>query len=195
MYESGELGGEDVNDTQEVFEDILNRTLTREYLDVLKVTLVGGTLTERDNNSNNDAMDHDDHSMDAPPHGITRASQSAMTAEVISELGAKLLRHHLTSTPLVLTILSGVYWNDSTVSLKAVLLTGPIVRFLSGEQLITPSLASNIIIAVLQGLQSHGQHDSNQVTFWAASMDHNASINNFDFHSLVHTHYARCTSL
>lgn len=170
LYESGELG-EDVNDTQEVFEDILNRTLTREYLDVLKVTLVGGTLTDRDNNSNNDAMDHDDHSMDAPAHGITRASQSAMTAEVISELGAKLLRHHLTSTPLVLTILSGVYWNDSTVSLKAVLLTGPIVRFLAGEQLITPSLASNIMTAVLQGLQSHGQHDSNQVKVFDRCID------------------------
>lgn len=164
LYESGELG-EDVNDTQEVFEDILNRTLTREYLDVLKVALVGGTLTERDTTSTNDAMDHDDHSMDAPSHGITRASQSAMTAEVISELGAKLLRYPMTSTPLLLTILSGVYWNDSTVSLKSVLLTGPIVRFLAGEQLLTPSLASNIMIAVLQGLQSHGQHDSNQVTF------------------------------
>lgn len=162
LYESGELG-EDVSDTQEVFEDILNRTLTREYLDVLKVALVGGTLTERDTNSNNDAMDHDDHSMDAPAHGITRASQSAMAAEVISELGGKLLRYHLTSTPLVLTILSGVYWNDSTVSLKAVLLTGPIVRFLASEELLTPTLASNIMIAVLQGLQSHGQHDSNQV--------------------------------
>lgn len=168
LYESGELG-EDVNDTQEVFEDILNRTLTREYLDVLKVTLVGGTLTERDNNANNDAMDHDDHSSDAPSHGITRASQSAMTAEVISELGAKLLRYDLTSTPLVHTILSGVSWNDSTVSLKAVLLTGPIVRFLASEQLITPSMASDIMCSVLQGLQSHGQHDSNQVGFHHSS--------------------------
>lgn len=172
LYESGELG-EDVNDTQEVFEDMLNRTLTREYLDVMKVALVGGSIL--DNNSGNggggvgsgtsdSAMDHDDHSMDGSPHGTTRASQSAMTAEVISELGNKLLRNHLTCTPLVLTVLSAIHWNDSNSSLKAVLLTGPIVRFLAAEQLLNESIASNILIAVLQGLQNHGQHDANQTT-------------------------------
>lgn len=104
LYESGELG-EDVNDTQEVFEDMLNRTLTREYLDVLKVALVGGTINDRDNGGTTDTMDHDDHSMDGSAHGVTRASQAAMTAEVISELGAKLLRNPVTCTPTVLTIL------------------------------------------------------------------------------------------
>lgn len=107
LYESGELG-DDVNDTQEVFEDMLNRTLTREYLDVMKVALVGGALTENGASVSTDAngMDtHDDLSMDSAPHGITRASQSAMAAEVISELGAKLLRCPQTCTPMVLTIL------------------------------------------------------------------------------------------
>lgn len=108
LYESGELG-EDINDTQEVFEDMLNRTLTREYLDVMKVALVGGGLTETGVGSNGptdaNGMDHDDRSSDSPPHGITRASQSAMAVEVISELGAKLLRCPQTCTPMVLAIL------------------------------------------------------------------------------------------
>lgn len=107
LYESGELG-DDVNDTQEVFEDMLNRTLTREYLDVMKVALVGGGLTENGvGTGSNDAngMDHDDRSSDSPPHGITRASQSAMAVEVISELGGKLLRCPHTCTPMVLAIL------------------------------------------------------------------------------------------
>lgn len=47
-------------------------------------------------------------------------------------------------------------------SLKATQLTAPVVRFLSTEQLLTPGLASNIIIAILQALQLHGQHDCNQ---------------------------------
>lgn len=38
----------------------------------------------------------------------------------------------------------------------------PVVRFLAVEQLLTPSLASNIVIAILQSLQLHGQHDANQ---------------------------------
>lgn len=111
LYASGELG-DDVNDTQEVFEDMLNRTLTREYLDVMKVALVGGGLTENGVGSgvgstaaDANGMEHDDRSMDSPPHGVTRASQSAMAVEVISELGAKLLRCAHTCTPMVLAIL------------------------------------------------------------------------------------------
>jgi hypothetical protein len=37
LYESGKFEEEGANDTQEVIEDMLNRNLTREYLDVLKV--------------------------------------------------------------------------------------------------------------------------------------------------------------
>lgn len=114
LYESGELG-DDVNDTQEVFEDMLNRTLTREYLDVIKVALVGGALTDAPSTgmvgatsaTDMNGMEHDDHSLDSP-HNITRASQSAMAAEVISELGGKLLRCPQTCTPLVLTVLRWV---------------------------------------------------------------------------------------
>lgn len=110
LYESGELG-EDINDTQEVVEDMLNRTLTREYLDVLKVALVGGTITiplvDRDNSAGSaidNIMDQDDHSMDmtAP---TSRAHQTALAAEVISDLGAKLLRNPGTCDSICFTIL------------------------------------------------------------------------------------------
>lgn len=59
---------------------------------------------------------------------------------------------------------SAVSWNDTSSSYKAVLLTGPIVRFLAAEELLTTSIASNILLAVLQGLQIHGQHETNQVS-------------------------------
>lgn len=42
-------------------------------------------------------------------------------------------------------------------------MAGPVIRYLSNEQLFTPILARNILISVLQGLQVHGQHDTNQV--------------------------------
>uniref|UniRef100_A0A8D8L072 Exportin-5 n=1 Tax=Culex pipiens TaxID=7175 RepID=A0A8D8L072_CULPI len=165
LYESGELG-EDVNDTQEVLEDMLNRTLTREYIEVLKVALVGSTVDPTNSNASSEAtMDTmDDQSMDGPPQALSRAAQSAMTSEVISDLGAKLLRNQYTCTPIVMTVLSVLSWNDSNSSLKATLLSGPVIRFLASEQLITDTLASNIIIAVLQGLQLHGQHEANQAS-------------------------------
>lgn len=59
---------------------------------------------------------------------------------------------------------SAVSWNDTSSSYKAVLLTGPIVRFLAAEELLTSSIASNVLLAVLQGLQIHGQHETNQVS-------------------------------
>lgn len=34
---------------------------------------------------------------------------------------------------------------------------------MAAEQLLSETIASNILIAVLQGLQTHGQHDCNQV--------------------------------
>lgn len=106
LYESGELG-EDVNDTQEVLEDMLNRTLTREYIEVLKVALVGSTVDPTNSNASSEAtMDTmDDQSMDGPPQALSRAAQSAMTSEVISDLGAKLLRNQYTCTPIVMTVL------------------------------------------------------------------------------------------
>lgn len=54
-------------------------------------------------------------------------------------------------------------WNDSHSSLRATFLVGPIVKFLASEQLLTPNLSTSILIAVLKGLQLHGQHESNQV--------------------------------
>jgi exportin-5 len=110
LYENGALGDDTTNDTQEVLDDILNRTLTREYLDVLKVGLVGGTAGTATNDAGNDIggggggmMDQDDHSMDAVPH-ITRAAQAAMQSDIISELGRKLLSTQITCESIVFTI-------------------------------------------------------------------------------------------
>lgn len=63
----------------------------------------------------------------------------------------------------IYNLYSAVSWNDTTCSYKAVLLTGPIVRFLATEDLLTSSIANNVLIAVFQGLQVHGQHETNQV--------------------------------
>lgn len=104
LYENGALGDDTNNDAQEVLDDILNRTLTREYLDVLKVALVGGTAgTSESDNGNGSMMDQDDHSMDTPPH-VTRAAQAAMQSDIISELGRKLLMAQGTCEAIVITI-------------------------------------------------------------------------------------------
>ncbi|CAD7087155.1 unnamed protein product [Hermetia illucens] len=165
LYAAGKLNEED--DTQEVLDDMLNRTLTREYLDVLKVALVGGSITMNDHlvgNASDATMDFEDQSMDGMVQSMTRATQSAMASEVISDLGGKLLRNQATCHPIVLTILHSIFWNDGQSSLKAVQLAGPIIRFLTAEQLLTEWLATNTMASVLRALQIHGQHESNQAS-------------------------------
>lgn len=111
LYETGELG-EDINDTQEVLEDMLNRCQTREYIELLKIALVGGALPSEmnsggiENTTNMASMDvNEETSMDGSPPSMTRATQNAMNSDVINDLGAKLLRYPYTSSTIVMTVL------------------------------------------------------------------------------------------
>ncbi|XP_074025850.1 exportin-5-like protein Ranbp21 isoform X2 [Leptinotarsa decemlineata] len=125
---------EDNADTQEVLEDILTRALTREYLDLLKVALVGGSVTPE---SNSETMETEDHSL-------------------------ILLRSEKTCHSIVLTVLGALSWIDSNASLKATALTGPIVRQLSSDKSLNGEVATHIMAAVLNALTLHGQHEANQ---------------------------------
>uniref|UniRef100_A0A1B0A058 Importin N-terminal domain-containing protein n=1 Tax=Glossina pallidipes TaxID=7398 RepID=A0A1B0A058_GLOPL len=171
LYESGQLGNEEqTNDTQEVLEDMLNRSLTREYLDVLKIALVGGqigaeTIAITHSNTTGNmvsdvTMEPDEHSMDGVIH--SRAAQAALLSDIISDLGAKLLRNSYTSNYILMTLLSALSWNDGTCNLKAVNVAAPVMRFLAAEQLMDANKAVSAFTAVLRGLQVHGQHEANQ---------------------------------
>lgn len=165
LYESGQLNGE-VNDTQEVLEDQLNRTLTREFLDLLKIALVGGQIGADHANgacaagANVVAMENEEHSMDSASH--SRASQAALLSDIISDLGGKLLRHVLIGNYILMTLLKAFAWNDGMSSLRAVHIAAPVMRFLVAEQLMDENKAVSSFTAVLQGLQVHGQHEANQ---------------------------------
>ena len=94
LYESGNLDEENT-DAKEVIEDMLNRNLTRDFVDVLKVALVGGAATDA---APSDSMEQD--------NGLpaSRASNT-IVAEIVSELGAFILRHPLTCHSVVLCVL------------------------------------------------------------------------------------------
>lgn len=148
---------EDNADTQEVLEDILTRALTREYLDLLKVALVGGSLTPE---TTPDTMETEETSMDSP----TPPVRNNLASEVISDLGSLLLRSDKTCHSLVLAVLGALSWIDSNASLKASLLIGPIVRHLMADNTLNGEMAGHIMAAILHALTLHGQHESNQGT-------------------------------
>ena len=97
LYESGSLE-EDNTNTQEVIDDMLNRNLTRDFVDSLKVALVGGAASDA---SPPDSMDQDSGGMavDPPSRG------NSIVAEVVSELGSFILRHPSTCQSVVLCVL------------------------------------------------------------------------------------------
>ncbi|KAJ8676509.1 hypothetical protein QAD02_012296 [Eretmocerus hayati] len=156
LHEDGGLE-DDNTDAQEVIDDMLNRNLTRDFIEVLKVALVGGAVSDA---APADSMEQDNGGMavDAP----TTRGNNSIVADVVSELGAFILRHPSTCHSVVLCVLGALSWNDSSASLKSTMLTGPVVRALASDGSLTPVMASHIMVAILQGLQLHGQHEANQ---------------------------------
>lgn len=98
LYESGGLDEENT-DTQEVIDDMLNRNLTRDFVDVLKVALVGGAASDA---TPPDTMEQDNGGMAVDPP-VSRGN--SIIAEVVSELGAFILRHPSTCHSIVLCVL------------------------------------------------------------------------------------------
>lgn len=98
LYESGGLDEENT-DTQEVIDDMLNRNLTRDFVDVLKVALVGGAASDA---TPPDTMEQDNGGMAVDPP-LSRGN--SIIAEVVSELGAFILRHPSTCHSIVLCVL------------------------------------------------------------------------------------------
>lgn len=152
---SREAQDNDNADTQEVLDDVLTRALTREYLDLLKVALVGGSLTPE---TNADTMETEDLNMDSPVPSV----RTNFATEVISDLGTLLLRSEKTCQSLVLAVLGALSWIDSNAALKATYLTGPIVRLLISDNSLNGEMAAHIMAAVLNALTLHGQHETNQ---------------------------------
>ena len=97
LYENGSLGEDNNNDAQEVLDDILNRTLTREYIDVMKAALAGSIT--------NLCVETPDMEQDSfEMSNTTKPTTTALQSDVISPLGKKLLSVDVTCEAMVLTI-------------------------------------------------------------------------------------------
>ncbi|XP_076068293.1 exportin-5-like protein Ranbp21 isoform X2 [Oratosquilla oratoria] len=152
LMESGTYEDEN-SDTQEVVEDLLLRMLTREYIDVLKVVLIGGP---RGNNEVSEGME-----------GVEGMEGETMTqpqqAQTLSELGHLVLRSDDICQAITTVLLKCLSWPDSSACLKAVGLFGVVVQWMVGEgQHLSPEAVTQLLMGILQGLHVHGEHESNQ---------------------------------
>ncbi|CAH2229113.1 jg22168, partial [Pararge aegeria aegeria] len=160
LYESGKLEEEGGSESQEVLEDMLVRHLTREHLDLLKVSLVeGGVSTEPST----------DMEEETPPANPGRAP------EQVSELGAIILADPIAGPAVLHTILRALTWNDSTSSLRACALALPALRAAisaheAGGATLGAGEAAGALAAVLHALRLHGQHEANQAALLALAV-------------------------
>ncbi|XP_067013098.1 exportin-5 [Anabrus simplex] len=140
------------SEQQEVTEDMMTRLLTRDYIDVLKVLVLVGAVQPVGNNC---SMEQDE----------TPRYNSILHTKV-SDVGALVLHHEATCQAIVLCIFRALSWNDTIASMMATWLAAPVVRKLATDGSLTPPVASYIMTSILQGLQTHGQHETNSCSLY-----------------------------
>ncbi|XP_046395855.1 exportin-5 isoform X3 [Ischnura elegans] len=170
LYESGGIDNENT-DTQEVLDDMLNRQLTREYLDVLKIVLIGyngnmAGISDGLGAGGTESMEQDDPGWGKGGGGRGGCSagnpMATLQNELLSDLGQLVLRNEATRRAVTLVILRALSWQDTIVSLKATFLAGPLIRQLVGDGSLDNEWAAHTMASVLGGLQAHGHHETNQ---------------------------------
>ncbi|XP_045606825.1 exportin-5 isoform X2 [Procambarus clarkii] len=151
LIESGSYEEENT-DTQEMLEDLLIRMLTREFVDLLKIVLIGGPR-----GGWQDSPDGMEAEMEVPTPAVPSVNES------LSELGKLVLGCDIICQAIVTTLLKVLWWQDSGACLKAVGVVVHALRWLVGEgQHLSPEAVRQVMLAILQGLHTHGQHDANQ---------------------------------
>ncbi|KAK7492294.1 hypothetical protein BaRGS_00016391 [Batillaria attramentaria] len=148
-FEEGMVNDEDGAESQEVLEDQLTRQLTREYLELIGMVCVSrlskAEVTEEV------AMDEGEAN-----------TQFNRNDRTVSELGIICLRSEALFPSILLCVLSGLAWSDTMTCSKCAGLCWPLVKQLMLDGVMTKDGAVHVLRSVLAGLQTHGQHDTNQ---------------------------------
>ena len=152
---------ENAANINEVVDDVLGRMLTRDYLDVLKSVLFGTGSSEVNTEATMDQHD----GMDANG-GTNLAPQQTAT---ISELGRIALSDPVLSRSIVQCLVSALWWPDTSVSMKAAMILGPIVQYWATlgphvESFPNAEWSAFCLTNVLNGLKVLGQHEGNLTT-------------------------------
>ncbi|KAL8619551.1 hypothetical protein ACOMHN_019607 [Nucella lapillus] len=141
---------EDESESQEVLEDQLTRQLTREYLDLI------GTICFSRHSSKTEAVEEMAMEEGECPPPVHKNDRS------ISELGVLCLKNEVLIPSILLCVLNGLTWSDSTTCSKCAGLCWILVKQLLTDQIMTNEGAVHVLRSVLTGLRKHGHHDAIQ---------------------------------
>ncbi|CAL4094646.1 unnamed protein product [Meganyctiphanes norvegica] len=152
LIESGTYEEENTN-TEEMMEDMLIRMLTREYIDLIQFVIPGPVW---------DLIDK----TDSLYYGITIVMVKITNSEGSQSRDGALVFGKVICNQVNHGPLKALWWCDSSACLKAVGGVSVVLRWLveEGQQHLSPAAVRQIMMAVLQGLHAHGQHEANQST-------------------------------
>lgn len=110
----------EMTEEQELLDDQLHRTLSREYLALLATILL--TRPKQQQDSAVEGAGGDDEQEEKPVDP---------SATVISPFGTTVLRAEELCSPIVLTVFNALHWSDTMASFKALTLSTPLLKHVS----------------------------------------------------------------
>ncbi|BFZ07212.1 hypothetical protein BsWGS_10251 [Bradybaena similaris] len=153
---------DDVDDpeSQEVLEEQLVRQLTKEYLELLVLVLSGKSVSSEIKEES--AMDED---------GSKSAATTSHTIyKELSPLGQTVISTPELYPSIIMCILAGFSWADTSACNRCCSLLWPVCKQLLANNQISDAAAQHIFMTILSGLQLHGQHESCQSSLLALSL-------------------------
>nr|XP_020458731.1 exportin-5 [Monopterus albus] len=138
--------------TQEMLEEQLTRSLTREVLDLLAVSCISRKVPE--SAANKEEIEDEDVMMDS-----VQSTPPAQSTEELTELGKCLTKHENIYMALLTLSFTSLSWKD-TVSCHrtASMVCWTLLRQVAGGNLL-PEAVTWFYTSVFRALQVHGQHE------------------------------------
>ena len=129
-------GGNENNDNiREVCDEIIARLLTRDYLDLLKAIVFTApqhvlNAQQQMDGAGGGGGDDDEMMMEGQGQPSQQQQQQQHSSSVqVSELGREMLQEPQLAGPLLLAVLSSLWWPDTGNSIKAASIMETIVKF------------------------------------------------------------------
>jgi len=163
----------------EIVEEQILRLLTREYIEFLVMIFRDKSGASPPNVSSFVPMTYDPDRPfviipvaddDMPVDGGDGDTTAAAKCEVIGELGRLVLQNTEIVPSLLLTLLTSLSWNDTSVCMKSTSMIFPILKQLIGMRKMDAESAAFFLRSIVAGLLVHGQHDAAQFVLINAAL-------------------------
>ncbi|XP_055878617.1 exportin-5-like isoform X2 [Biomphalaria glabrata] len=138
-------------ESQEILEEHVVRQLTREYLELLVLVLTGKSV-------NSDVKEE----MAMEDGDVGKQTGSNPPFKELSELGVMVVGTKELFPSIIMCIINGFSWADTTVCHRCTQMLWPVVKQIVANNDMSEEAASHIFVAILTGLQLHGEHESTQ---------------------------------